>query len=166
MKKNLYLYLFIFALLINVFTYVYFTNKEKFETGRIEKLQEKTKASADSLNVMRQQLTDAEYFALETNDNAMEYFAGQDIAALSTKITEGIMEYNHNKNGNPLVDYDPIDGQPFLINKVKILNHRWVIADFSNGKAWGEVLIKYFVDDAGKVSYETLESLIYSDTLN
>ena len=51
--------------------------------------------------------------------------------------------------------------QKFIINKVKILNHRWIIADFSDGEYWGEVLIKYFVNEDETISFETFESLLY-----
>jgi hypothetical protein len=44
---------------------------------------------------------------------------------------------------------------------VKILNHRWIIADFSDGEYWGEALIKYFINEDETVSFETFQSLIY-----
>ncbi|OYQ43819.1 hypothetical protein CHU92_02935 [Flavobacterium cyanobacteriorum] len=166
MKKNLYLYLFIFSLLINIFTYVYFDNKAKFNQSQLAKAEKNDKAASDSIRYFKQVLEEANYFSLENNDNAAEYFAGQDIAALSEKVRAGIDKYNQNKNGNPLVEYPAIGGVPFLINKIKILNHRWIIADFSNGKAWGEVLIKYFVDSNGQVTYEPLQTILYSDTVN
>lgn len=166
MKKNLFLYLFIFSLLINLFTYVYFSNKAKFDESQLAKTEKNEKAASDSIKYFKQVLEEASYFSLENNDNAMEYFAGQDISALSEKIQAGIDKLNQNKGGNPLVDYPAIGGAPFLINQVKILNHRWIIADFSNGSAWGEVLLKYFVDSNGEVTYETLQTVLYSDTVN
>ena len=49
----------------------------------------------------------------------------------------------------------------FIINKVKVLNHRWIIADFSDGEIWGEVLLKYFVNDDNSISFEVNQSLLY-----
>ena len=46
-------------------------------------------------------------------------------------------------------------------NKVKILNHRWIIADFSDGEIWGEVLLKYFVNDDESIAFEVNQSLLY-----
>jgi hypothetical protein len=43
--------------------------------------------------------------------------------------------------GNPYVGQDKIGENKFIINKVKILNHRWIIADFSEGYLGGEVLL-------------------------
>jgi hypothetical protein len=166
MKKNLYLYLFIFSLLINVFMYVYFSNKAKFDEEQLQKTEKVEKQSADTIKALKQKLDEANYFALENNDNAMEYYAGKDIAEISDKVRAGIDKMNQTKGGNPLVGYPAIGHASFLINNIKILNHRWIIADFSNGSAWGEVLIKYFVDDKGEVTYETVESLLYADTVN
>jgi hypothetical protein len=50
----------------------------------------------------------------------------------------------------------------FIINKVKILNHRWIIADFSDGNIWGEVLLKYFINDDESVSFEVNQSLLHA----
>lgn len=71
MKKSILLYLFILALLFNVFTYAYFTKDQKFEKERYEKLDKKLH---DSLNIVRNDLFDANYFSLETNQNAQDYF--------------------------------------------------------------------------------------------
>lgn len=56
--------------------------------------------------------------------------------------------------------------QKFIINKVKLLNHRWIVADYSNGKLWGEVLLKYFIEDDQTVSFEVMNSYLYPEQLN
>jgi hypothetical protein len=166
MKKNIFLYLFIFALLINIFTYMYFSNKQKFEGERIGKLETARKSLKDSLESEKEKVADASYFMLVHNDNALDYFAeSMDIASLDKKIKEGILDQNSNPKGNPLVGYDALNGTNFLINKIQVLNHRWIIADFSNGKAWGEVLIKYFARPDGTFEYETIETLLHTGTV-
>ncbi len=72
-----------------------------------------------------------------------------------------MLTLNENNNGNPLIPYDPIDGIPFLINTSKILNHRWIIAEFSCGDLWGQVLIKYFVTEGKPTDFETVETVLY-----
>ncbi|RZJ75920.1 MAG: hypothetical protein EOO45_04080 [Flavobacterium sp.] len=160
------LYLFIFAVLMNIFTYMYFTNKAKFQDTRFDKVQKESKMVSDSLRIMKEKMADANYFGLENNDNAIEYFAGQDIGALAIKIRDGVYAKNNNPKGNPLVQYPPMNDRPFIVNKLKVLNNRWIIADFSNGTAWGEVLIKYFIEQDGSVTYETIQTLLYSQTAN
>ena len=51
MKKNILLYLFIFSILINVFTYVYFTNKQKYDAEKTENLTTRIESLKDSLSV-------------------------------------------------------------------------------------------------------------------
>ncbi|AXG74616.1 hypothetical protein DVK85_10365 [Flavobacterium arcticum] len=165
MKKNVLLYLFIFSILINVFTYVYFTNKEKYDIEKEENLTERITNLKDSLAVTTDKMERADYFSLLQNLNARNYFRGQDVEALEIKVRDGIYAKNKNTEGNPLIQYPPIDGKPYKINKIKILNNRWIIADFTNGKLWGEVLIKYFVEENGDVTYETVETLLHVNSM-
>jgi hypothetical protein len=44
---------------------------------------------------------------------------------------------------------------------MKVLNHRWIIANYSDGMYWGDVVIKYFVDEKGKATFQTMDSYIY-----
>jgi len=48
----------------------------------------------------------------------------------------------------------------FLINKVKVLNHKWLIADFSDGTYWGELWIQYAVE-GGNIRLEVKDYLLY-----
>ena len=41
-----------------------------------------------------------------------------------------------------------------------MLNHRWIIADYSDGEYWGEVLIKYFIDDNEQVQESLFEGKV------
>ena len=49
----------------------------------------------------------------------------------------------------------------FIINKIKVINHRWIIADFSDGENWGEVLLKYFVKENNAFTFEINQSLMF-----
>lgn len=161
MKKSLFLYLFIFSLLINVFTYMFFSNKQKYEDERIEKMKTEVKADHETLRAEKEKMANENYFSLENNDNAKAYFEGQDAGAIAIKVRDAIYKQNTNTAGNSLVGYPAMDGKVFTIAKIKVLNHRWVIADFSNGLRWGEVLLKYFIEEDGSVSFERGESTLY-----
>ena len=71
------------------------------------------------------------------------------------------MDLNNNPKGHPYIDQPQIGAQKFIINKAKVLNHRWIIADFSDGEYWGEALIKYFLNDDGSVSFENIQTILY-----
>ena len=130
-----------------VFTYSFLSNEVKFEQDRYERT---TKRLKDSLNSFTTKLNEANYFSLEKNENAQNYFdsavANKTIAyeKLIPIVTEKLMDLNANPKGNPYVGQDQIGANKFVINKVKVLNHRWIIADYSDGKMWVEVLLKYF----------------------
>jgi hypothetical protein len=166
MKKSFLLYAFILLVLINVFTYSFLSNEVKFEQNRYEKTTKKLK---DSLNSVTTKLNDANYFSLEKNENAQNYFdsavANKTIAyeKLIPVIKEKLMDLNANPKGNPYVGQDQIGANKFVINKVKVLNHRWIIADYSDGKMWGEVLLKYFVNEDESISFEVMQSLLYAN---
>jgi|SRR6218665_168329 len=164
MKKSLFLYLFILAILMNVFMYMYFSKETAFEQERNTKL---SKRLGDSLTAVNAKLADANYFALENNDNAQNYFENNATGKfipyqkLIPHVTDQLMSLNENPKGNPYTGLDQIGAQKFIINKVKILNHRWIIADFSDGEYWGEVLLKYFINEDESVSFEVIQSIIY-----
>ena len=165
MKKSFLLYAFILLVLVNVFTYSYLSNEVKFEQNRYEKTTKKLK---DSLNSVTTKLEEANYFSLEKNENAQNYFdsavANKIIAyeKLIPIVKEKLMDLNSNPKGNPYVGQDQIGANKFVINKVKVLNHRWIIADYSDGKMWGEVLLKYFVNEDETISFEVMQSLLYA----
>jgi len=166
MKKQLFLYLFIIAALMNVFTYVYFTRKQHSEKigNTAQNDGTVTTTSRDSIQMLQEKLIDAEHFSLENNDNAQEYFQKSNLNynELIPKIKDALLEFNTNKEGNKYVDQVGYDNKMYLINKIKILNHRWIIADYSNGEMWGEVLLKYFVNDDKTITFQTVDSYLYT----
>ena len=164
MKKSLLLYLFIIAVLMNIYTYMFLSKEVTFEQNRCEKVTTKFK---DSLASVSNKLADANYFSLENNQNAQNYFENGSgtksiqFEKLIPVVTEKLLDFNSNPKGNPYSGQDQIGANKFIINKVKILNHRWIIADFSDGEIWGEVLLKYFVNEDESISFEVNQSLLY-----
>ena len=164
MKKSLSLYLTILAVLTTVFTYMFLSKQVAFEQTRYEKT---TKKLRDSLSVVVNQFADANYFSLAKNENAQNYFdSGSSEKTIQYEqlipyVTEKLLDNNSNPKGNPYTGQDQIGANKFIINKVKVLNHRWIIADFSDGEIWGEVLLKYFVNDDNSISFEVNQSLLY-----
>jgi hypothetical protein len=157
--KNVILYALIFSLLFNVFQYVNSTKILEAKDKEVIKVKDRLKISRDSVA----SLANANYFALESDQDAQEYFYTNnlDYQKIAIKVKEDLITLNENKNGNKLVPYEPIDGKPFLINTSKILNHRWIIAEFSSGEFWGQLLIKYFVSEGKPTEFETVETILY-----
>ena len=173
MKKSLFLYLFIIAVLMNIFTYKYFTSKESSEQKSATATNENplitSKTLSDSITYLTDKLYDANTFSLENNDRAQNYLVESninDIPAFSEKVKQALLTYNDDAAGNKYTDQVKMGEQKFIINTVKILNHRWIIANYSNGELWGEVLLKYFVDDKGAITFEIMNSYLYPAILN
>jgi hypothetical protein len=157
--KNVILYALIFSLLFNVFQYVNSTKILDAKDKEVLKVKDRLSVARDSVA----SLANANYFALESDEDAQEYFYSNslDYKKVAIKVKEDLIALNENKNGNKLVPYEPIDGKPFLINTSKLLNHRWIVAEFSNGDLWGQVLIKYFVAEGKPTDFETVETVLY-----
>lgn len=164
MKNSFLLYLTILAVLSTLFTYMFLSNQVNFEQKRYEKT---TKKLRDSLTLVTNQLADADYFSLNKNENAQNYLEASfpdktiQYEKLIPVVTEKLLDFNSNPKGNPYTGQDQIGANKFVINKVKILNHRWIIADYSDGERWGEVLLKYFTNEDDSISFEVNQSFIY-----
>lgn len=160
----MFLYLFILAVLMNVFTFTYYEKRANFEESQFKKTNANYK---NKLAVANEKLTDANYFSLENNQNAQDYFDNSNAKKillydkLIPFVKEQLLNFNDNPKGNPFTGQDQLGNQKFIINKVKILNHRWIIADYNDGQFWGEVLLKYFVNEDGTISFEIIKSLLY-----
>ena len=164
MKRSLFLYLTILAVLSSIFTYMFLSKEVAFEQNRYKKTTTKLK---DSLASVTNKLADANYFSLEKNENAQNYFDSASsektiqYEKLIPYVTEKLLDFNSDPKGNPYTGQDQIGVNKFIINKVRILNHRWIIADFSDGEIWGEVLLKYFINADDSISFEVNQSLLY-----
>ncbi len=164
MKNKIFLYLFVFAVLIALYQFVSANNMIKDKNGKIDKLRAKA-AMVDGLKDSVQQLhldkLDIQYFSLENNDDALAYYDHIGLENPSRYIADKLLETNEIGGTNPLVPYEGMSGD-FKINKIKILNHKWIITDFSDGKFWGELLVKYELKDDLNVDFTTVEHLLYS----
>lgn len=160
--KNTILYILIFSLLINIFQYV---NSNKILDAKEKEVAtiRSSYKGCDSLLKAKEMIE----FELATNENAQEYFFNKqiDYKKVIERVNNDINALNANKTGNPLVPYDMLDGKPFLISRIKVVNHRWVIAEYSNGKIWGEVLLKYFIVGDKPTEFETIDSVLFEATL-
>lgn len=168
MKRNIFLYLFLFVSLWVIFQYVNNSKVWESQENKIANLQTKLTdlevqlATKDTLSMkMEERLSNIEYFTLLGNENTKEYFDNDELNVkdIQPDVIDGLYAKNTVK-GNDLIPFEG-DGRAFQINRVQVLNHRWIIADFSDGKRWGEILIEYFINENGTVDYNGVESLVY-----
>ena len=159
MRRSIFMYLFLFAALWIVFQYVNASKSFDRQQDKIERLEVELTEVNDSLASI--DLNAGRYFKLTGNENAYDYFErfGVEVGGLESRIETALVSKN-STSGNPLIPYENATGV-FQINKVEVLNHKWVIADFSDGKRWGELILLYDVDKDGSITFETLQSVIY-----
>lgn len=162
MRSKIFLYLFIFMFLFTVFIYV---NDKKILDAKevqIENLKGRL-AEADIQNeVLSNKNYGLNYFSMDQNEAAISYFEDQGINAeeLTRNLEDEIISRNRANQDNELVPFEGMQGV-MRINKVKVLNHKWIIADFTDGKFWGELLISYDVDEDNTLQFITEKSFLY-----
>ncbi|RBA27552.1 hypothetical protein [Flavobacterium tibetense] len=157
--KNTFLYLFILAVLFNVYQYVNSNKILDAKENEVTKMKERLTVARDSINNAMYN----DYFDIEKDQDAQDYFYNKnlDYEKVMEKVNEDLVSMNTQPKGNSLIPYEPMDGKNFVVNKAKILNHRWIIAEFSNGDFWGQILVKYFHNDDKPTDFETVETILY-----
>lgn len=161
MKSKIFLYLFVFAALIVLYQFVSANNLQKTLNADIEGLRKEVTDLQDSLQQSQLKILDIQYFSLANNDDALAYYEHLNLEDPVRYIEDKLLETNEQKGNNPLVPYDGMESD-FKINKIKILNHKWLLADFSDGKYWGDLVIKYELKDDLAVDFTLLDHLLYT----
>ena len=129
--------------------------------AKITKLESQILQLEDSVKNAQLKVLDMQYFSLENNDDALAYYDHLALKDPSRYIADKLLETNEKRGDNPLIPYEGMESD-FKINKIKILNHQWILADFSDGKYWGELLIKYELKDDLGVDFTMMDHLLYA----
>ena len=160
MKKNIILYLFVFTALILIFQLV--NSNRVFEDleGKWIDTIARNEELKDSLFKLQMRLEDQNDFNLEGNEYALRYFENLSIQNIASHVKDQLYETNLLREKNDLIPYAAMN-RTFLINKVKVLNHQWIIADFSDGTHWGEIFLTYQIDKNGGLNFELREHFLY-----
>ena len=158
------MYLFIFSVLLLIFQYVNSKNiLDKYEED-IVKVKSKLSESEKTVKTLEEQNFELSYFNIEGNEDALTYFEGQgyDTEQLIPAIVEGLYDMNdYEGEDHPMVPYVSMTDSKLLINKVRVLNHKWIIANFTDGEFWGEIFVTYSIDKNNDLKYKLVEYLMY-----
>lgn len=159
MKSKLLLYLFVFTAVILVFQLVNSAKVVNFQAETLEMKNDRIEELKNELQAARAAYADDVHFSLDQNLEAQRYFPSSTPEEIIQRVKDKIYDSNAVKGENPLVPYSGYR-RKFLINKVKILNHKWAIADFSDGTDWGELWLRYEVEE-NDIRLVVLDQLIY-----
>ena len=118
----------------------------------------------DSIATLKDQNFNLSLFDIDYNEDAKTYFEnkGYDIETLLPFIKDELYKLNdYEGEEHPLVPYVSMTNNKLLINSIKILNHKWLITDFSDGEYWGELLVAYDIEDAKHLNFKVLGYTMY-----
>lgn len=162
MRNKILMYLFIFSLLFTIFIYVNDKRILDSKQDKIENLENRLLDAEEEIETSSRLSEDEDYFSLKNNEEAITYFEekGIDTKELITRIEDAIISKNIAGEDNPLVPQAGMEGN-MSINKIKVLNHKWIIADFTDGTYWGEVFLSYEVKADGEIKFYPEKSFLY-----
>jgi hypothetical protein len=158
------MYLFIFSVLLIVFQYVNSKNIiDKYEKD-IKTFKSKIADNEKSIATLEDENFELSYFSMNRNEDALTYFEAQgyDTEKLIPAIIDGLYSMNNYEGEqHPIVPYVSMTDSKLLINKIRVLNHKWIIANFTDGEFWGEIFVAYTIDDNNDLKYKLVEYFLY-----
>ncbi|WP_108867220.1 hypothetical protein [Aquimarina aquimarini] len=162
MRNKIFLYLFIFALLFILFQFMNAKKAKESYDKKIDNLETRITEKETAIDSLISTTMDLTYFSLESNEDAASYFEemGYDANKLTLTISDQIISQNKAGKDNPIIPFVGMEGN-MSINKVRLLNHKWIIADFTDGVYWGELFITYEVKEGGVIDFEVEKSFLY-----
>ena len=159
MQNKILIYVLVFTSLILIFLSINYTKISNLNESNSRILKNKIDSLENQYNLLNKQFKDEIYFSLIDNQDALAYFNEVDVDSLVSHIRDELYEKNFNKNSDNFVPVSNVKNK-YLINKVKILNHKWIIADFSNGSRWGEMWIEYQLN-GNEVIFDIKDYFLY-----
>ncbi|MCC1485336.1 hydrolase [Winogradskyella sp. E313] len=158
------MYLFIFSVLLIIFQYVNSKNIiDKYEKD-IKTYKSKKEKYEKDISQLEEEKFELSYFSIDNNEEALTYFEdlGYDTATLIPAIIDGLLSMNvYEGEDHPIVPFASMTSSKILINKIKILNHKWIIANFTDGKHWGEIFVNYEIDEKQELKYTLTDYFLY-----
>jgi hypothetical protein len=158
MRNKIIQYLLIFISLIALYLFVSDMNKSEAFAASQERMSKRVDTLKDSIAQLVVEQTDNAYFSLAVNRDAQQAHPDFSPTELQNFLEDHVLSINDNPNGNPLLSSL---GSDWIINKVHIVNHQWIIADFTNGTQWGDALIIYQIKSNGKPHLRLLNHVMY-----
>lgn len=151
MQKFL-IYISCFMLLVMIFLSINYIKISNSNNLNLITFKRKIDSLERQYKLLDKKFRDQIYFSLDDNQEALRYLNDVDVDSLTSFIRDELYEKNFTKNSDFFIPLSSVNNK-YLINKVKILNHKWIIADFSNGSRWGEMWIEYHFNNKKVVFY-------------
>lgn len=114
----------------------------------------------DSLELYKKLYDEAAYFSIDKNENAQKQFAPQKIEDVMAKVVQDFSALIKQEENSSLLPVDA-NGNPVKVNKMSVINHKWLIIDFYGEGTVGESLIKYDYQPDSVTEFQLLDTVLY-----
>lgn len=162
MRKSILLYALVFSALLGI--YVYFSGQQmlKEKENTIEVLEQELKEVRQRVDSLHAELSADRSFSLTSNEEALSYLEdrGFNPAEIAKRVEDKLINKNHLNADNDFVPFEGMNGY-FRINKIQLLNHKWLIASFTDGTYWGDLFISFEIAEDGQIELQTEKALLY-----
>ena len=113
----------------------------------------------DSLNLYKKLYAEAAYFSIDKNENAHKEFRPTIIEDVMAQVIQDFTVLNKQEGGNPLLPQNL--GGISKVNRLTVINHKWLIVDFYSDSFAGEVLIRYHYNPEQVTEFEVIDTVVY-----
>lgn len=164
MKSKIFMYLFIFTVLLVIFQYVNSKHiLENYEES-IKKSIAKNDTYKDSILTLNETISEMRLFDLQYDDEALDYFEdqGYNSMELIPFIQDELYKLNdYQGDDHPIVPYVSMTKNKMLINSIRLLNHKWLVANFTDGENWGQMFLTYEFLEGKELRFKLAEYFMY-----
>lgn len=164
MKNRIFMYLFIFTLLLVLFMYM---NSKKIIDNNVKVIQGYQSDVANlktSDSILKDKVFEYSQFSVNRNDAAISYFdnQGYDSDVVFKMVKDELFALNDYKGEeHPIIPYASSVGKKMFINNVRLVNHKWALAEFSDGEFNGELFITYYINEKQELKFNVVEHFLY-----
>ena len=158
MQNKIIQYLLIFISLIALYLFVSDLNKTEAFAASQERMTNRMEKLKDSIAQLVTDQTEHAYFSLMLNRDAQQAYPNLSPVDLQLLLEAYLLEQNDAPNGNPLLSSI---GKGWIVNKISIVNHQWLLADFSDGIQWGDALFQYEINIKKQARLRLLNHVMY-----
>lgn len=164
-NAKIFIYLLAIAVLYIIFQQVNGNKKINADRVKIDSLKNKVTQITKVKDSLENEVLELSYFDLRFDEYAGEYIEDQgfSVAAMESLVLDTLVGANSAENDNPFVPLAGLDGTT-KIDRVKLLNHKWAVADFTDGTYWGQVLFLYQFNKEKTLAIDVITSHLYSKT--
>jgi hypothetical protein len=132
--------------------------------AKINKQQTKIETLSDSMQRLYDKNYDLTLFKITNNGDAQNYYyeTGIELDKIEDLVTDALYSTNtYEGEEHPYIPYLSTTDNKMMINQIRVVNHKWVLANFTDGKFWGELFLNYQIE-GNAVSFELKDYILYT----